>query len=69
MKITTVLTQIGLTAAIIISNLTETMAANEQNQLKFDLAFNKVEKQGSTINETKTDSYLMVMQQQVEKRL
>ena len=67
MKTISVLTQITLTAAFIISNLTTTLAADKPTHLNIEPTFNKIEKQASTIKAPKTDSYLMVMQQQVEK--
>jgi hypothetical protein len=67
MKTTSILTKIAFTTAIIISNLTTTWAAGNPSHYNIEPRFNKIEKQASTIKSPKSDSYLMVMQQQVER--
>ena len=67
MKTTSILTQITFTTAIIISNLTTSWATSNPFHHNNETKFNKTETQTSAIKSPKTDSYLMVMQQQVEK--
>ena len=67
MKTTSILTKIAFTTAIIISNLTTSWAASNPSHYNIENNFNKIETQTSAINSPKTDSYLMVMQQQVER--
>ena len=67
MKTTTVLTQIAFTAAIIFSNLTPSLAANHQTHDNIAFKNDKIESLTSKISSPKTDSYLMVMQKQVER--
>jgi len=67
MKTTSILTQITFTTAIIISNLTTSWATSNPSHHNNETKFNKTETQTSAIKSPKTDSYLMVMQQQVEK--
>jgi hypothetical protein len=67
MKTTSIITKIAFTTAIIISNLTTSWAASNPSHYNIENNFNKTETQTSAINSPKTDSYLMVMQQQVER--
>jgi len=67
MKTTSIITKIAFTTAIIISNLTTSWAASNPSHYNIENNFNKIETQTSAINSPKTDSYLMVMQQQVER--
>jgi hypothetical protein len=67
MKTTSILTKIAFTTAIIISNLATTWAASNPSHYNIEPRFNKIEKQASAIKSPKSDSYLMVMQQQVER--
>jgi len=67
MKTTSILTKIAFTTAIIISNLATTWAASNPSHYNIEPTFNEIEKQASTLKSPKSDSYLMVMQQQVER--
>ena len=67
MKTRSVLTKIAFTVAVIVANLTTLLAANPQSHINIASKFDKIDRSNSNINSPKTDSYLMVMQKQVEK--
>jgi hypothetical protein len=67
MKTTSILTKIAFTTSIIISILATTWASGNPSHYNIEPRFNKIEKRASAIKSPKSDSYLMVMQQQVER--
>ena len=67
MKTTTLLNKITLSVALLLMNSTIILAANKEPLISIASQNDKTEALNLKQHSPKTDSYLMVMQQQVEK--